>query len=104
MISEAIDSKFPLRMTQTERLTVEKIQADAERAGITASLNDVVRHLIRSATAPVPETEREARDAIHTHWANCTTCDPAKMPACLDGLRLQRAYTRIVRRAQSVSV
>lgn len=101
MISEATDSKFPLRMTRTERATVEAIQADAERAGITASLNDVIRHMIRMGTLPTPETEPQARAAIHAHWDACETCDPAKMPQCLDGLRVQRNYLRFARVAQS---
>lgn len=100
MISEAVDSKFPLRMTQTERATVEAIQADAARAGITASLNDVIRHLIRMGSVAMPENEPAARAAIHEHWEGCEICDPAEMPQCLDGLRVQRNYLRFARVTQ----
>lgn len=88
------DSKFPLRLTQAERATVETIQADAERAGVPASLNDVIRHLVRAALLDVPLNEAAAKAEIRAHWTECDVCDSEGLPKCLDGLRLYRNYRR----------
>ncbi|MGW3925975.1 hypothetical protein [Streptomyces sp. NPDC005093] len=93
--SEATPSKFPLRMTEAERATVEEIQADAYEAGMGVSLNDVIRHMIRVSQFNVPATVADARAAIVAHWNDCRDCDATTKPRCLDGLHLQRAYARV---------
>lgn len=85
-----------LRTTESERATVAAIQAAAAEAGIAASLNDVIRHLVRRACLPPARTEADARAAIVAHWDNCPDCDPSTVPRCLDGLHLQRCYTQVV--------
>lgn len=99
MTTNAVNSHFHLRMTATERTTIEGIQADAYEAGIGASLNDVIRHMIRISQWNVPTTEADARGAIVAHWNECPDCDPQGKPACLDGLALQRGYARVAARA-----
>lgn len=107
MISERIDSKFPLRMTPSERATVEGVQAEAAAAGIKdVSLNDVIRHLIRRATTPGPLNEFQARLAISDHWVSCEVCErtdtpEALVPKCLDGLSVQRNYLQFTRVTQN---
>jgi hypothetical protein len=93
--SEATPSKFPLRMTEAERATVEAVQADAYEAGMGVSLNEVIRHLIRISQLHVSATVADARAAIVAHWAECPDCNPQEKPRCLDGLHLQRAYARV---------
>jgi hypothetical protein len=98
MPANPLDSKFPLRMLANERDTIEAIQTDAANAGITASLNDVIRHLIRRSRFELrpPATEPDARAVIMAHWKVCPDCDPKENPRCLDGLYLQRGYQRVI--------
>lgn len=80
---------FPLRLAKPERATVERIQAEAKKAGVTASLNDVIRHLIARADVPVPMSTGEGLAAIQAHWEECTVCESHRPPRCLDGLYLR---------------
>ncbi|MBK3548140.1 hypothetical protein [Streptomyces sp. MBT60] len=89
--------KFHLRMTAPERQVVERIQREAEADGVTASLNDVLRHLIARSTSPAPLTEHDARRLIHEHWAVCDVCVPVLAPKCLNGLYAQSNYSRVTR-------
>jgi hypothetical protein len=82
-------------MTQAERSTVEALQAEATEAGLTVSLNDVIRHMIRRSQMSPPRSEPEARAAIVAHWGECPHCDATTKPLCLDGLYLQRSYYRV---------
>jgi hypothetical protein len=84
-----------LRTTEDEKSAVDAVQADAAQAGIAASLNDVIRHLIRRSQVSPPRSEAEARAAIVAHWGTCPDCDARTKPLCLDGLYLQRSYARL---------
>lgn len=97
-VTPTLDYKFPLRMLADERDTIEAIQSDAADAGIAASLNDVIRHLIRRSRFELrpPATEPDARAVIMAHWKVCPDCDPKENPRCLDGLYLQRGYQRVL--------
>jgi hypothetical protein len=101
MPNTKVDKKFPLRTTADERDTIEAIQTDAANNGITASLNDVIRHLVRRSRFELrpPATEPDARAVIMAHWKVCPDCDPKENPRCLDGLYLQRGYQRVVAQA-----
>jgi len=81
---------FPLRMAEDERAVVERVQSDAAEAGVMgASLNDVIRHLIRRAEIPRPRSVREGIEALQNHAVSCDMCEPYRPPRCLDGLYLR---------------
>jgi hypothetical protein len=85
---------YPLRSTEDERAIVERVQASAAAVGVTASLNDVLRHLIRTAEIPIPANEEEARAAWMAHQAECDECRGQRRPQCLDGIYHRREYQR----------
>lgn len=76
-------------MADDERATVEQVQAAAEEAGLTVSLNDVIRHLIRRASVPRPPSLRDGIRALKEHAVACDACEPYRPPRCLDGLYLR---------------
>lgn len=94
--SKGLTKAMPLRMTDEERATIERLRDEMIEAGLDASLNDVLRHLIRRAQMTPPLTEPAAREAIVAHWVTCPHCDATAAPRCLDGLHLQRTYAQVV--------
>lgn len=93
-IGEPLDSKFPLRMTQAERAIVEDVQASFAAVGVTASLNDVIRHLVRSVEIPRPANAAAAWAAHLEHKGGCDACRDHRTPQCTDGVLIRREYQR----------
>lgn len=87
--SKGLTKGLPLRMTDEERDLVDQLQASYAAAGVTASLNDVLRHLIRRTEIPLPKTTAEGHAMINAHWATCRDCEAHRPPRCLDGLYLR---------------
>lgn len=85
---------FPLRMDPEERAIVERVQASFAAVGVTASLNDVLRHLIRAAEIPIPATAEEAHAAFLAHQEQCDACRDHRRPQCTDGVLVRREYQR----------
>jgi hypothetical protein len=83
-----------LRTTEDERAIAERVRVSAVEAGLSVSLNDALRHLIRRAGVPVPLTGSEGMAAIRAHWAACSECESHRPPRCLDGLYLRELNRR----------
>jgi hypothetical protein len=83
-----------LRTTEAERASAERVQAWAVEAGLSVSLNDALRHLIRRADVPVPLSPTEGLAAIAAHWETCPDCESYRPPRCLDGLYLRELNKR----------
>ena len=99
-VPKGLTKQLPLRMTDDERALIERVQEVYGREGVTLSLNDTVRHLIRRAGVVLAHTREDAEDQIRGHCEGCEACDcEAAKYGCPDGLYLYRNYRRI-RRAQ----
>ncbi|MFJ3812593.1 hypothetical protein ACIPWE_40320 [Streptomyces sp. NPDC090073] len=96
--SKALTRENTLRTTETERLILEQEQKRFAEFGLTLSLNDVMRALIRRAAIPVPTTKAEAQRIIDQHWDDCSECGPGAGPRCPDGVYIRDCYT-LLRRA-----
>jgi hypothetical protein len=97
---KGLTKQLPLRMTDDERKLIETVQEVYGREGITLSLNDTVRHLIRRAGIVLAHSREAAEDQIREHCDGCPLCDcEAVTYGCPDGLYLYRNYRRL-RRAQ----
>lgn len=83
-----------LRATPEERAILERVQESLAAVGVAASLNDVLRHLIRAAEIPIPADAVEARDALLAHQADCAPCKSSKTPRCPDGIFIRREFQR----------
>lgn len=94
-VKQGLTERYPLKMQPAERALLEREQTTAEMAGLTVSLNEVIRHLVRRASMPLPRTEQEARAAVEQHFAVCQVCEPCARPRCLDSLYVQRNWRRM---------
>lgn len=92
--SKGLSKALHLRMTAEERAILDRVQASFDGVGVSASLNDVIRHLIRVAEIPIPATVDEARHAVMAHKAECADCRDSKKPRCPDGVYVRREYQR----------
>lgn len=92
--SKSLTRENTLRTTNDERRILLDEQKWYAENGLTLSLNDVVRALIRRATVPVPLTKAEATEAVRAHSAACPVCESTKPPACPDGLYIRLLYAR----------
>jgi hypothetical protein len=93
--SKDLEYQTRLRTTLDEREILQQEYVRAAAAGLTVSLNDVTRHLIRRAAIRVPCTEPDARAVIMTHWRVCPDCTETSGPQCLDGLYLRGIWERV---------
>lgn len=81
---------FPLRLADDERGTVEAVRGwFKENAGLSLSLNDVLRHLVRRAEIGIPRTSADGIRALQNHTAACEVCQPYQPPRCPDGIYMR---------------
>lgn len=92
--TEALSYHTRLRAMPEEREILARVQESLAAVGVAASLNDVIRHLIRAAEIPIPANQDEARVAHLAHKAECDDCRDHKTPQCPDGVLIRREYQR----------
>jgi hypothetical protein len=100
-LSKGLTREHSLRTTESERLILEQEQQRFKESGLTLSLNDVARALIRRAAIPVPVSEREAQRTVDRHIADCPECQPGAGPRCPDGMYIRDCYTRVRQAARA---
>jgi hypothetical protein len=95
---KGLTKQLPLRMTDEERALIESVQTLYGAHGVTLSLNDVVRHLIRRAAVIVAHTPAESLLQLLEHCKGCEHCEAETGSyKCADGLFLSRTYRRVLR-------
>jgi hypothetical protein len=92
--SKGLTSHYALKMRPEEREIIERVQASLAAVGVTASLNDVLRHLVRAAEIPRPADVGEAQGAWLAHQSECDDCKGHRTPQCPDGVLIRREYQR----------
>jgi len=95
--SKGLNRENTLRTTDTERLVLEHEQQWYDLNGLTLSLNDVMRSLIRRAKIPIPMTMEHATEAVTRHSEECSECGAAdELPQCPDGLYIRQFYAHFL--------
>lgn len=94
--SKGLTRENTLRTTDAERLTLEREQEWYRENGLTLSLNDVMRSLIRRAKIPIPVNKKQATAEVELHSAECTVCVSEEPPRCPDGLYIRQLYAHFL--------
>lgn len=95
--SKGLTCENTLRTTSAERVILEHEQQWYAQNGITLSLNDVMRALIRRAKIPVPMTMEHATEEVTRHCEQCPECgSPEELPQCPDGLYIRQFYAHFL--------
>lgn len=94
--SKGLTCENTLRTTSAERLILEHEQQWYRDNGLTLSLNDVTRSLIRRAKIPIPMTREQATEEVTRHSAECPVCVSTEPPRCPDGLYVRQLYAHFL--------
>lgn len=74
--SKGLTWSFNARLTDTEERAVRGAVTEYKESGITISLNDALRLLVRRGSRPLPRTLGPLEARIVEHGAECEWCSP----------------------------
>lgn len=82
---KGLTSRNTLRLTARERDIVDRERARYAENGVTLSLNDTIRAMIRKAGRPYFPDQATARQVLEHHLDTCPLCSPDG-PRCVYGV------------------